>query len=135
MFIADIILVIHFCIVIFITSGFLLIPIGYKINWALPKNRRLRMLHLGLMMFVTLETILGVTCPLTSIENELRGILETETFIRHWIKKIIYWNFLAGIGGGGCFLCVCLCPNYCIGLSPLPNSNHIFHTEPEIFVL
>ena len=45
------------------------------------------------MAFVTLETLLGITCPLTSIENKLRGITQSETFIGHWIEKLIYWDF------------------------------------------
>jgi len=44
-------------------------------------------------MFVTLETLLGKTCPLTSIENNLRGIYESTSFVSYWIKKIIYLDF------------------------------------------
>ena len=93
--IADIVLVLHFCIVIFITLGFFIIPIGYKFGWRWPKNRKLRIVHFGLMAFVTLETILGITCPLTSIENSLRGITQSKSFIAYWIENIVYWDFPA----------------------------------------
>ena len=90
--IADIVLIFHFCIVIFITFGFFLIPIGYKFGWVWVTNLKLRILHCGMMMFVTLETLLGITCPLTSIENNLRGVYESTSFLSYWVKQIIYWD-------------------------------------------
>lgn len=90
---ADIILVFHFCIVIFVTSGFFLIPIGYKFNWNWITNKKLRMFHIGLMIFITVETFFGMTCPLTYIENNLRGIYGSTSFIGFWIQKIVYWDF------------------------------------------
>ena len=91
--IADIILMFHFAIIFFITFGFFLIPIGYKLGWVWIKNSKLRICHCGMMIFVTSETILGITCPLTLIENSLRGINESTSFISYWISQIIYWNF------------------------------------------
>ena len=90
--IADIVLTFHFCVVIFITFGFFLIPIGYKFGWVWIENLKLRIFHCGMMMFVTFETLLGITCPLTSIENNLRGIYESTSFVSYWIKQIIYWD-------------------------------------------
>ena len=90
--IADIVLMFHFTIVIFITFGFFLIPIGYKFNWDWVKNLKLRICHCGMMLCITLEALLGITCPLTSIENNLRGIDKTTSFISYWINQIIYWD-------------------------------------------
>ena len=90
--IADIVLMFHFAIVIFITFGIFLIPIGYKSNWLWVTNLKLRICHCGMMLFITLETLLGITCPLTSIENNLRGINKTTSFISYWINQIIYWD-------------------------------------------
>ena len=91
--IADIVLIFHFGIVIFITFGLFLIPIGYKFGWIWIKNLKLRICHCGMIIFITLETLLGITCPLTSIENNLRGINVSTSFISYWINQIIYWNF------------------------------------------
>tara|TARA_B100000768_G_C11240209_1_gene359167 strand:+ start:861 stop:1238 length:378 start_codon:yes stop_codon:yes gene_type:complete len=91
--IADIVLIFHFAIVIFITFSFVLIPIGYKFYWVWVKNLKLRICHCGMMIFVTLETLLGITCPLTSIENSLRGVDNFSSFMSYWINKIIYWDF------------------------------------------
>ena len=90
--IADIVLVFHFAIVIFITFGFFLIPIGYKFNWIWVKHLKLRMFHFGMMTFVTFESLLGITCPLTLFENNLRGINEYTSFISYWVHQIIYWD-------------------------------------------
>ena len=90
---ADIILILHFLVVIFITVGFLLIPIGYYYYWSWIRNFKLRLFHFGLMFIVTFETLVGITCPLTSIENYLRGINNSKSFVSFWIEKIIYWNF------------------------------------------
>ena len=90
---ADIILSIHFIIAFFIVSLFFVIPFGYKLNWNWIKNRRLRLFHIILMFFVTLETIMGMTCPLTIIENNLRGIMVHNSFLNTWIKKILFFDF------------------------------------------
>ena len=90
--IADIVLILHFGFVIFITSGFFIIPIGYRLNWKWITNRKLRLFHFGMMAFVTLETFLGITCPLTIIENSIRGANQSNSFISYWITKLIYWD-------------------------------------------
>ena len=77
---ADIILILHFLVVIFITVGFLLIPIGYYYDWSWIRNFKLRLFHFGLMFIVTFETLVGITCPLTSIENYLRGINNNKSY-------------------------------------------------------
>ncbi len=90
---ADIVLSIHFIIAFFIVSLFFVIPFGYKFKWNWIKNRKLRLFHIILMFFVTLETILGITCPLTIIENDLRGIMTSNSFINTWISKILFFDF------------------------------------------
>ena len=90
--IADFVLVFHFGIVIFITLGFFLIPIGWKFHWCWVTNRKFRIFHCGMITFVTLETLLGITCPLTLIENSLRGVIQSDSFISYWIMQIIYWD-------------------------------------------
>ena len=90
---ADIVLVFHFFVIAFITLGFFLIPIGYKLHWRWIAKKRIRILHFAMMVFVTLETLLGITCPLTSIENSLRENYQSKSFIGYWINQIIYWEF------------------------------------------
>ena len=90
--IADLILIVHFAIVAFITLGFFFIPIGYKFKWHLTYNKRLRFTHLTLMGLITTESLIGLTCPLTTIEKVLRNNFHSKSFIDYWISKIIYWE-------------------------------------------
>ena len=90
--IADLILCIHFCVVIFVVFGLLIMPIGclFNLNWT--RNRRMRSIHLALMGFVTLETLMGITCPLTYLENAMRGIDYNPSFISYWLLSLVYWD-------------------------------------------
>lgn len=90
---ADLVLIIHFIIVVFISSLFLLIPMGYQFYWKWVKKLKLRLIHLGLMTLITIETIIGITCPLTVIENNLRGIYISNSFFSSLVSKIIFWEF------------------------------------------
>ena len=90
---ADFVLIFHLGIVIFITSLFVIIPVGYKLKWNWPRNRKLRSIHLFLIFLVTTETVFGLTCPLTLIEHNLRGIYISNTFINSWLQNLLYWNF------------------------------------------
>ena len=91
-FISDVVLVFHFIIIIFICFGFLLVPIGYKMKWIWLSNLKLRFFHLSLICFVTIEAIIGMTCPLTIIENIFNENKYSQSFIKFWVSKIIYWD-------------------------------------------
>ncbi len=90
---ADLVLIFHFGIVIFVTCLFLIIPLGYKFKWKWIKNRKIRLTHFFLIFFVTIETTFGLTCPLTLIEFNLRGVIFSDSFISIWLQNLLYWNF------------------------------------------
>ena len=90
---ADLVLILHFGIVIFIISLFVIIPVGYRFKWNWPRNRKLRTTHLFLIFLVTTETVFGLTCPLTLIEHNLRGIYISSTFVNSWLQNLLYWSF------------------------------------------
>ena len=90
--IADFILTLHFLIAVLITSGFFIIPVGYKLKWNWSKSFKIRTIHTIAILIVTAETVLGITCPLTSIENSFRGIYNSESFVSYWFREILYWN-------------------------------------------
>lgn len=93
MFLADIILIIHFVIVVFVISIFILVPYGYIQRWEWVKKKKIRYLHLCIMSFVSLESVLGVICPLTILENSLRQKITTQSFVTQYLSKIVYFNF------------------------------------------
>ena len=94
---ADLILVIHFCIAGFIAAGFVLVPLGAALDWRWIRRRRLRQLHAGAIVFVALESAAGVACPLTLWEAMLRGGAVGET---GFIGRLLYWDFPAAVFTG-----------------------------------
>jgi Protein of Unknown function (DUF2784) len=82
----------HFCLVIFNIGGLLAIWIGGWRKWRWVHNRTFRTLHLGLILFIAAEAILGFTCPLTLLEDRLRGTAEESGFIERWIHSWLYWD-------------------------------------------
>ena len=90
--ITDALLLVHFSLAAFITLGFFIIPIGHKLGWNWIKSRNLRILHLSLMGVITAETIVGLTCPLTVLENMFRDVDYSSSFMSYWIAQILYWD-------------------------------------------
>ena len=89
---ADTVLVIHFGLAAFIALGLLLIPIGKIRAWHWVRHRRLRILHAGVMVFVALEAMIGMTCPLTTLEAYLRGTRVHESFWAEQISRLLFWD-------------------------------------------
>ncbi len=89
---ADFVLVAHFCVVFYVTFWLVVLPIGYLSNWSWTRNRKMRLIHISLVGFVTLEAIFGMACPLTQIESYLRNIDSSQSFISYWTSQLIYWD-------------------------------------------
>jgi len=96
--IADLIVSFHFCFVIFVVGGLFVIIIGGVLRLRFVKNFWFRVTHLALILIVVLETIFGVSCPLTIWEYGLRvsaGQLNVsgESFIARLIHLLIFYEF------------------------------------------
>jgi Protein of Unknown function (DUF2784) len=89
---ANFILVAHAAIVIFNVGGLFTIWFGAWRKWDWVRNRTFRLLHLGLILFIAVEAILGVSCPLTVLEDWLRGASSEQGFIERWIHSWLYWD-------------------------------------------
>lgn len=89
---ADIILALHLLLAALIAAGLLLVPIGGIRQWHWVRNRRLRQAHAGLMLFVALEAILGLTCPLTILEYALRQEDAPRHFLAETMQRLLYWD-------------------------------------------
>ena len=91
---ADVILAIHFAFVAFVVGGVVVIWIGYFARRAFVHNFRFRLLHMLAMAFVLLEALVGMVCPLTTWENQLRirggASPYQESFMQHWIGRILF---------------------------------------------
>ena len=96
---ADVILIVHFCIAAFITFSLPTIWIGRFLNKQFVHNPWFRLIHLGLIGFVAGQTLMGKLCPLTIWEADLRraagvgGAGDGQGCVAYWMGKILFSNF------------------------------------------
>jgi hypothetical protein len=90
--IADVILVVHFGIMLFIAPGLVLVWIGAALGWRWVRNPWFRYLHLGAIAFVALEGLLGIACPLTVWEDALRGGVRAESFVGRFVRWALFYE-------------------------------------------
>ena len=89
---ADALIVLHFAIVAFIVGGLILVWIGAATGWRWIRNPWFRYAHLGAIVFVAGEALLGYACPLTIWEDMLRGGVRPESFIGRWVYRLLYYR-------------------------------------------
>jgi hypothetical protein len=94
--IANAVLVLHVAIVLFIVGGEVLILVGRWRGWRWVRSWTFRLAHLAAIFIVVAEAWFGITCPLTSLETQLResaGAASYEgDFIAHWLQRLLYWS-------------------------------------------
>jgi hypothetical protein len=89
---ADALLIVHFAIVAFIVGGLILVWIGAAAGWRWIRNPWFRYAHLGAIVIVAGEAVLGYACPLTIWEDMLRGGVRPESFIGRWVYRLLYYR-------------------------------------------
>lgn len=91
---ADVILVVHALIVVFVVFGQALIMVGWIRSWGWVRNFRFRLIHLVLIAIVVLQAWLGRLCPLTVWEQGLRRAagqaFHQQSFIEYWVGQVLY---------------------------------------------
>ncbi len=101
---ADAILLLHVLFVSFVVIGLLLIFIGKVREWHWVRNPWFRLMHMVAIAVVVLQSWIGVLCPLTILEMDLRSragdIVYPGSFISHWFGELLYyqlppWVFVA----------------------------------------
>lgn len=90
---ADLILIVHFCFVLFVVCGLFLILLGAMRSWRWVRNFWFRITHLAAMLFVAGESVAGMVCPLTVWEDALRGRGHESSFIQRWVGRLLYYDF------------------------------------------
>ncbi len=90
--IADALLVLHFLIAAFIAGGLPLTWIGAWRKWEWVRNPWFRYAHLGAIVFVAAEGLLGIACPLTVWEDMLRGGVRVESFVGRWVQQLLFYR-------------------------------------------
>ena len=93
---ADIILILHVAFVIFVVAGLLLIFVGKFRSWEWVRNPWFRLIHLSAIGVVVMQAWVGVLCPLTIWEMQLRTLAGDTTysgsFIAHWLETLLYYQ-------------------------------------------
>ena len=93
---ADIVVGIHAVYIGFVVFGLLAILLGGAMGWRWVRNPYFRILHLAAIGFVCLESIVGIDCPLTTLENGLRLAGGQNgygaDFLGYWLDRLIFYN-------------------------------------------
>lgn len=95
-FLADLILIIHILFVAFVLITQILIINGAVRKWRWIFIPWLRWFHLMMILIVTSESWLGITCPLTSWEDQLRKLAGQsgykQGFIADYVSRILFYD-------------------------------------------
>jgi Protein of Unknown function (DUF2784) len=95
--IADLVVTIHAAYVGFVVLGFTAIVLGSAMGWRWVRNLYFRVAHLAAILLVCLEALIGVPCPLTTLENRLRvlsrGRPYAEAFVGHLLDRLVFYSF------------------------------------------
>ena len=93
---ADLVLLLHASIVVFVVAGLVMVLVGNFAGWPWVNYHWFRWLHLTAIMVVVLESWVGITCPLTTLESWLRAeagsASYTAGFIEHWVKRFLFYQ-------------------------------------------
>jgi hypothetical protein len=93
---ADMLLILHTVVVLFIVVGLLLILAGGARGWSWVRNPWFRLAHVIAIAVVVIQAWGGVICKLTVWEQALRqragDTVYTGSFIVHWLDSLLYYD-------------------------------------------
>lgn len=90
--IADLLVVVHFAIVVYIVGGLLAVWTGAALGWRWVRDPWFRYSHLAAIAYVAAEGLLGIACPLTVWEELLRGGARPDSFVGRWVRRLLYYE-------------------------------------------
>ncbi|HUY39879.1 MAG TPA: DUF2784 domain-containing protein [Candidatus Binataceae bacterium] len=101
---ANLVVALHDAYVAFVVLGLAAILVGAAAGWRWVRNLWFRSAHLAAIALVLFESIAGIACPLTTLENSLRARAGQPgyagAFIGCWLDRLIFfsapgWVFIA----------------------------------------
>lgn len=92
---ADLVLFAHFLFVLFVVAGLPLVWAGAAAGWRWVRHFGFRVCHLAAILIVSAEALAGVWCPLTILEDALRGHDAGKSFIARWLHALLYYDLPA----------------------------------------
>ena len=88
---AEGVLALHLCIILFNVFGFIAIPLGAWRQWRFVRGFRWRALHVLVMVVVALQAIAGRACFLTLWQSALAGGAIPAPLIMRSVNAVIFW--------------------------------------------
>ena len=104
-FLADVVVVLHGAYVAFVLFGLIAVLAGYLLSWNWVRNFWFRAVHLAMILIVAFEALVGIVCPLTTLENYLRDqsgqAVRRGSFVGQLVHDMLYyeappWLFTCG---------------------------------------
>jgi hypothetical protein len=94
---ADLVAAVHAAYIGFVVFGFMAIIFGAAMGWRWVRNVYFRAAHLGAILLVCVEAVIGVSCPLTILEDRLRELGADApyagSFIGYALDRLIFYDF------------------------------------------
>ena len=99
---ADAVVLIHALYASFVVLGLAVILLGVALRWRWVRNFWFRIVHLAMIGIVVAESLVGVICPLTTLEEDLRQKAGEESvyagsFIGRWIHQALFYDVPTGV--------------------------------------
>ena len=95
-YLADSVVVVHGVYIGIVVFGLLAILVGAMLRWKWVRNFWFRVIHLLMIGLVVFQALVGITCPLTTLERHLRHMGGQEvysgSFIGHWVHELIFYE-------------------------------------------
>jgi hypothetical protein len=93
---ADLVVTFHFSYIAFVVFGLLAILLGLAFGWQWVRNPWFRVAHLVAIAIVAAQALLGIVCPLTTLEKALRvrggQASYPGAFIGHWAHRLTFYE-------------------------------------------
>lgn len=113
---ADLLLLLHASFIAFVVLGLVLVIAGGLLSWSWVRNRWFRITHLACIGIVVVQSWVGMICPLTTWEMDLRRAAGDPayegSFVAHWLSELIYytapwWVFVVAYTAFGMLVLLC----------------------------
>jgi hypothetical protein len=93
---ADLVLILHFGVVLFVVGGLVFILVGNALRWRWVNAWGFRLAHVVAIGVVVALSLLGEVCPLTALESWLRvqagASGYSKSFVEHWVQWFLYYE-------------------------------------------
>jgi polyferredoxin len=97
---ADVIVGVHVAYVAFVVLVVPAVLVGGLQGACWVRNSWFRNIHLAMIAVVVVQSVCGVTCPLTVWENRLRALAGEQgyerSFIGHWLHDLLFFDLSPG---------------------------------------